>query len=181
MTRVGPTHPLACQAILAGEACIYKRVSESTFCEIHGGANKKINAERVALKNYVINSEYGRRAAEMARSPHLKCLTDEIVLNRVALEAVFQKIQSTDDMLIYNDRIIALTSNIMRLMETTQKIQERNKELFDRPTIMSLAESFIAIISEHVNDPDVVGKIGSGIYESIVARLSGPNEGLPTA
>lgn len=176
MSLVGSGHPNACDFRMPDGPCPYQKLPGQQYCQKHATC-QLFHDNKAQLQNYIINSAYGKRAAEMATSPHLKSLTDEIVLTRVALESLFRKIQTDDDIIVYNDRIIALTNNIQKLMESAQKIQERNRELLDRTTIFSIADAIMGIIAVQIDDPDKLSLIAEQIYESIIARISGPNEG----
>jgi hypothetical protein len=180
MSLVGSGHPNACDFRMPDGPCPYEKLPDQQYCQKHR-ASAICHDRKAQLQNYIINSAFGKRAAEMSRSPHLKSLTDEIVLTRVSLEALFRKIQSDDDIIVYNDRIIALTNNIQKLMESAQKMQERNRELLDRNTIFSIADAIMGIIAVQIDDPDKMSLIAEQIYESIIARISGPNEGHTSA
>lgn len=173
---VGPGHPSACQACFSHGPCPNLKSPHSDYCDKHQGFMATKTVARASLNNYIINSQYGQRAAEMARNPQFKNLTDEVTLVRVALETLFRKIKTDDDMLVYSERIIALTGTIQKLMESCQKIQERNKDLLDRATIFAIANDILAIMACSIDDVDLVAKMGDEIYESIIARISRPDE-----
>ena len=175
-TVVGAGHPAACQATTPTGPCTHEKCKGSLYCDKHKGFMAANTEAKAALQNYRINTDWGRRAAEMARNPHLKSLTDEIALSRMALEGVVKKIQCDDDVLIYSERIMSMSAGISKLLDTTQRIQERNRDLLDRETIFSIAEAIIGILASKIDDPDLVLDIGGLIHESIINRISRPDE-----
>lgn len=169
--RVGVSHPECCEANNANGQCEYRRVSGSRNCPVHAGGAAVGGQEKRELTNLRLNSLYGNRAKELSGKGSVKNLTDEIALMRVALETIFNMIESANDMFIHVDKIDKLTSGIMKLIESWQKIQEKNKELLGRETVMAIFDQLIEAIVLRVKDPDVVKALADDGYNIIIKAL----------
>lgn len=154
--RVGSDHPECCQGNTGNGGCEYKRGPNSLYCPLHGGSGSEQTAERADLRQYKLNSIFAGRAKEFSKGSAVKNLADEIALMRTTLEAVFNGIQNTNELMLYCDKIDKLTQGIAKLSETWQKLQERNKELMGRDEIVSLFDQLIEKIIERVTDPDTI-------------------------
>lgn len=170
--RVGANHPDVCQGNTGKGPCEYRQVPGSPFCSIHGAGNSVGNTARRDLRNLRLNSTFGQRAGELASSTGVKTLTDEIALMRVTLETVFNGIKDGNEMLLYVDKIEKLTKGIQSLVESWQKIQEKNKELLDRTTVTAIWDQLIGLIVDKVEDPDVVRAIAEEGME-IISKATG--------
>jgi len=171
--RVGPRHPNCCQGTIATGRCNYKAVDGSQFCPLHGGGAAAAGTKRAELRNYVLSTAYAQRAGQLANSGHLKDLTDEVALSRLTLESLLKLCKTDNDFLIYGDKINATIKNVQVLVESLQKMQERNKELLDKQTLFSIADDILQIIVSHVTDPDAQKECGEMIYVAIINRLGG--------
>lgn len=171
--RVGIKHPNCCKGHTGSGQCNFKAVENSAFCMIHGGRAKVAPNRASALKNYLIDTKIGQRAGELANSPALKDLTDEVALTRVTLEGIFKNIKNDTDFLIYYDKIAQLVRSVQILLESMQKMQEKNKELIDRQTLMIIADSIVTIIIQFVDDPDKQRECGEAIYGCIISGIGG--------
>ena len=169
--RVGPRHPEACQGNTGNGRCNFRAVAGSQFCPIHGGGIARAANQRQELRNYTLSTIFGKRAAELASSTHLKDLTDEIALMRLSLESVLKLCKSDTDFLLYNDKIATSLKTVQSLIESMQKLQEKNKELVDRQTLMAVADDILSIILNYVGDPDRQKECGEAIYGCIINRL----------
>lgn len=117
------------------------------------------------------------RADQMREGGRLKDLTDEVILARVLLEGLAKNIKSPSDYVIYSDKIAGVLKTTQGLVESLQKLQEKNKELVDRTTLFTIAEGILGVISQYVTDPDKQVAAGQEIYELIVKGLGGEVQG----
>lgn len=169
--RVGIEHPEVCQERTVHGPCEYRRVPGSLQCSIHAGGSAEKGMQKRELLNLRINTVWGDRAKEIAGKGSVKNLTDEIALMRVTLETMFNTIQSAQEMLLYVDKIDRLSSGIMKLVESWQKIQEKNKELLGRETVIAIFDQLIEVIVTKVKDPDTVKELAEDGYNIIMKAL----------
>lgn len=167
LKRVGPDHPSCCQRQTPTGNCDYQAVPGGLYCALHGGSGGAAAEERRELRNFKLNSAFAGRAKELGNSPAIKNLTDEIALMRTALEVIFNSIKSEHEMLVYSDKIEKLTKGIQNLIESLQKMQEKNKELMSRDRVMQIFDDLMTKIVERVSDPDVIAHLANDSFEII--------------
>lgn len=173
--RVGINHPDCCQANNAHGQCEYRAAPGSKNCPVHaGGTAEKAKAKRELL-NLRLNTAFGKRVGEIRNSGNVKNLTDEIAMLRTALEAIGNMIESQNDVLVYVDRIDKLAASISKLVDTWQKIQEKNKELMGRETVLALFDQLMDCIVQRVTDPDALRALADDAH-GIVMKGIGGNE-----
>lgn len=166
LERVGADHPEACQGNTGNGPCSYKAETPSRFCSLHGGAMAAVSDEKVQLRAYKLNAIHGERARAHSSNDNVKNLAVEISLLKTTLESVWNGLATANDMLIHSDKIEKLTTAIGKLVVAWQKVQEQNKELLGRETVLALFDALMEKIVEHVEDPDVIRKLaeeGHGI------------------
>jgi hypothetical protein len=173
INRVGVDHPEVCGGNTGAGPCTYQREVGSLYCPLHGAANSKGTAEKAELRNLRINSIYAQRAKDLTQNSGIKCLGDEIALMRVTLETVFNSIKNENEMLMYADKIENLTKGVSNLVVAWQKLQERNKELLDRQTVMSIADGILEEIVRLVDNPDTIRQLADAIYNVVTKGLGG--------
>jgi hypothetical protein len=173
LERVSARDPMRCQGNNGQGPCSYRAVPGSQFCPLHGGSMTAIATSKHALRNYILQADIGQRAQELANNPNLKNLTDEIALSRLTLENIFKQIKTSTDFLLFSDKITSILNVTKNLIESYQKIQERNRELVDRATLFTIAEGILAIIVNFIKDPDEQKAAGELIYECIIKGLGG--------
>lgn len=170
--RVGMSHPECCEDRNVNSQCEYRRVTGSRFCPVHAGGNAEKQMEKRELLNLKINTVWGDRAKEIAGKSSVKNLTDEIALMRVTLESMFNTIETPREMLLYVDKIDKMSNGIMKLIESWQKIQEKNKELLGRETVISIFDQLIEVIVANVSDPDTLKKLADEAHGIITKALA---------
>jgi hypothetical protein len=173
LNRVGPDHPRVCQGNTGTGPCCYEAMPGASFCGLHGGGNAAAGQARKELRNYKLNSIYAERTQELGSSPNIKNLSDEIALLRVSLEVIFNSIKSENEMLLYVDKIEKLTKGIQGLLETLQRLQEKNKELLGRDTVVQIFDALMEKICERVQDPDIILALAEDGHGIIARGLSG--------
>lgn len=166
--------PERCHAVNVGaskDQCRMKVIPGSKFCALHGGIGVETAAKKRALANYRL-SQYNDRIADFADSSEIKNLREEIGITRMVLETLLNSCQKTTELLAYSDKISNLVGQVSRLIETAQKLEEKNNSLLDRKVVIVIADSIVTIIGQYINDPDKVNEIGAKICESIAAAAS---------
>lgn len=170
--RVGSDHPRVCQGNVGTGPCCYEAVEGAQFCSLHGAGATGSGQARRELKNYRLNNIFGDRVKELGASPGIKSLTDEIALLRVSLEVIFNSIKNENEMYLYIDKIEKLTKGIQSLLETLQKLQEKNKELLGRDTVIAIFDQLMEKICERVHDPDIILALAEDGHGIIARGLS---------
>lgn len=177
LERVGARDPMRCKKSNGSTPCYYKCVPGSDYCNLHGGSATGRALEKKQLRNLILQGEMGQRASEMMAGGRLKDLTDEVILSRVLLEGILKNIKVNTDFIIYADKVNATLKTTQSLVESLQKVQEKNRELVDRATLFTIAEAILGVITAHIDDPDQQRKIGEEIYAVIIKGLGGEVSG----
>lgn len=181
--RVADDDPLRCNAVNVGphgDQCHFKAVLNSKFCYIHGGSSQENLNKKAALANYRLQ-QYGERVADFANNPEVKNLREEIGIVRMLLEQVINKCDDSNKLLIYSDKISTLVNQISKLVDTCQRLEEKNNNLLDRKVVIVIADSIVTLIGQYVTDPDKLNEIGGKICESIANAASPTHSGRVVA
>lgn len=172
--RVADDDPTRCHAVNVGphgNQCHMRSVPGSNFCPLHGGVSQENLNKKAALANYRLQ-QYGERVADFANNPEVKNLREEIGIVRMTLETVLNKCQDSNQLLIYSDKISHLVNQVSKLVETCQRMEEKNNNLLDRKVVIVIADSIVTLIGQYVKDPDQLNEIGGKICESIANAAS---------
>jgi hypothetical protein len=173
LDRVGHRHPEVCQAVVAnGTPCEYRQVEGAKYCFLHGGAATAASTKRAELRNYILTGVYAKRAQDISNTSHAKNLSDELALCRVSLETIFNNINGPNEMLLHVDKIDKIVRTIEGLVNTTQKLQERGKELIDRETLFKMTDKILEIIVDNFKgEPDALIKMSEQIHGIVTGGL----------
>lgn len=178
--RCEATDPNRCQGIIrsgpAAGQCFFKAVINSTFCPRCGGASQHNKNEQTALRNYRL-TQYATRVGELAGNTEIKSLREEIGIVRMTLETLLNSCKTQNDALIYIDKINSLVDNIKKLIEASQKLEEKNHNLLDRKVVIVIGDCIVQLLSQYIADPDQLNEIGGKICESIENAASGAHQG----
>lgn len=161
---VPPGDPRRCQFIDPTGQCRYIQKDGASYCEIHAQSNGR--EKRFHLARYRLQ-QYQERVGEFANDDEIKNLREEIGIMRMTLEQIITQCKSANDLLIRSDKISNMVGQIQRLVETAQKLEERNNNLLDRKIVIIIADSIVTLIGNYIKDPDQLNEIGSKICESI--------------
>src|SRR5687767_15060086 len=156
--RVEDTHPNRCHGIIPEGQCHYKAVEGCQFCLMHGGGKQASVNKANQLKNYRLQ-QYQERVGELSNNPEIKNLREEIGIIRMLLESILNLCKNANQLLLYTDKIAALADQVRKLIESAQRLEERNNNLLDRKVVILIADSIVTIIGQYVDDPDVLNSI----------------------
>lgn len=178
-TRCAEDDPNRCQDIDKSGQCPY--LSEPGFnkCIRHVTA-LKVQAEQKAVKQHYKFKYNAQRISELSQGDAVKDLREEIGAVKMMFEEFMNQIKSTADLLLYSDRLLSLTEQIRKLIESAQKLEMQNSQLLGRDVVIVIGQTIVGIVAQHVTDPDALDEIGEQILESISnatrpAYLSGAN------
>lgn len=176
MERCEEDDPLRCQAVYTHGQCPYKRVEHSEYCLMHGGNKGQETHRKKALHDYRLEQvNWQQRVDELAGSYNVKNLRGEIGLLRMALEGILNQAKTPQQLLLYTDKLQSITRDVRSLVETCQKIEERNKELLSKTEVMNIADAVINIMSNFITDPDDLLAAGEQLHVTITSVICGSN------
>ena len=172
--RVDLDDPERCQKGNHGDAnqpCYFKRVLPSNYCPRHGGCKALVAHKVEQVRNYNL-TKWRARVNGFADNPEIKSLREEIGIIRMLIETVVEKCNDESDLVMYSGRIQQLIQQAQKLVVDCHKLEERTGVLLDKPSILTLADSFVKIISEFIEDGDALDTIALRMVE-LVARIGG--------
>lgn len=172
--RCAEDDPNRCQGVGGSGQCPYKAEPGSKYCPQHGGLAGKDVARQQALAGYRLQ-QYNERVSDFANNPEVKNLRAEIGILRMTLETLLTQCENTSKLLSFSDKITNMISQIQKLVEATQRIEERNNNLLDRKVVIVIADSIVTLIGQYITDPDQLNEIGGRICESIANAASFEN------
>lgn len=173
LKRVGTDHPRVCQRANPTGPCVYEAEPGALYCAMHGGSGAALAAKDQELRNYKLNNVLGGRTRELASSPGVKNLNDEIALMRATLETVVNSLDTASAVILHVEKIERLNKGIRDTIEVFQKLQEKNKELLGRDTVLAIFDAIMTKIAERVTDPDVIQALAQDGCEIISKSLGG--------
>lgn len=172
--RVEDDDPTRCHAVNVGSSrdqCHFQAVPNSHYCPLHGGGKQEDLNKKAALAGYRLQ-QYQERVGEFAHNPEIKNLRAEIGILRMTLENVLNQCENANKLLIYSDKISHMVGQISKLIDTAQRLEEKNNSLLDRKIVIIIADSIVTLIGQYITDPEKLTEIGSKICESITNAAS---------
>lgn len=142
----------------------YLRVEGSRYCGRHG-ANKEIEAARKASANQYRVQVWQQRMTEFTENDQVKSLRAEIGILRLLIETILNRCSNSEELLLYSNKISDLTMKLEKIVTACDKLDRSMGLMLDKGTALKLASDIVTLISEHVNDPEVVDAISNGIID----------------
>lgn len=157
-----------CTALIAGNTrqCIYRREPGSEKCLLHAGmaATKKLEEQKI--KNYRLH-RYQRRVSELADSEGVKSLREEIGILRVVLEEILNSCETTNDLIMYSQKISSIARDIERLVVSCHRLESSLGFLIDKTTVLNISNQIVQVVSSHIKDNHQLDTIVDQIVEVI--------------
>lgn len=162
--------PERCQALgIHDGQCINKAVTGGKFCMAHGGNRALQKQEKEKVRLYRLG-QFQARLEEMSDSSILKSLHEEVGLLRMLLETVINKCD-TDVVLVTNSHVISdLVMKIEKVVISTSKLEKSMGQHLDKAAILQFASEVINVITEHIDDTEIINKIADGIL-NVASRM----------
>ena len=174
IVRVKNGDPNQCEALRPGMGvqCTFKRVDGSRYCIMHGG-QRTIAANRVKDLNHYRLKKYQGRVAELATSPHLRSVDEEIGILRMTLESVFEQCHSSVDLLLYSQKISDLVRDITKCVQVADKLATKSGMLIGRAEAIKIGEKIVDIISDYITDEQSLLEIAEKISDAMMTKVEG--------
>ena len=173
--RCEETDPNRCQGVDSTGQCRYKAIPGTTYCPRHGVNKQLESAAKKRVSMYRLQ-QYQERVDDFANNPEIKNLREEIGITRMVLENIINKCKNANRLLIHSDKISALVGQVRVLVESCQKLEEKNNKLLDRKIVLVIADNFVTILSKYMSDPDQLQEIGAELVKSIEIAASAEDQ-----
>lgn len=170
LIKAEPDSPTRCQGSdpQFGQ-CMWESMPGFTRCRIHGHFEVKKHNNR-EIRNYRLK-KYQNRIMEFAESPQIKSLREELGILRLMLEEIINRCDTTTDLIMYSNKIQDIIRDIERIVVSIHKLEVASNIMLDKSQILHIANKLLELITENVEDVDVLDKIALGVHNVIEVSL----------
>ena len=173
--RVAEDDPTRCQGVFKGGQCPYGAMHPSKYCTMHGGNVDPNKIKAKAVHDFRL-TQWQERVDTFAGSQRVKSLRGEIGIARLTLEQVLGQIKTDVQFPLFVDKISSIVTQIEKLVNSCQKIEERNKELLGKNDVIVIADTVIEVMARYIKDPDELLEAQELLHELITAVICGQGE-----
>jgi len=166
LLRVAEDAANRCEVSHATMQCPYGVIPGTNRCARHTGPLLAPMARQKEIETYQLGV-FQERVRQFASDPKIKGLRDEIGILRLVLEQLFNKCNDAHDLLIASSKIGQIVSQIKDTVLAASKLEAALGQTIDKAQAMQLAESIIAVIVMHVEDPEILELIGRDIGDLV--------------
>ena len=168
--KVAEDDPRRCQATNTQYGqCMNKAVDGSDYCICHGGAHAIKRRNREAMRNYVL-TKWQAKLDQHRDAPDVKSLRDEIAILRMLMQERLEHCSTELDLILQSGPISDLVMKIDKVVNSCHKLEGSLGQLLDKQAILQFANEVITVITEHLDEPEKIDQISTGILE-IVGRI----------
>lgn len=165
--RCAENNPHRCQGSTAkGGQCPFLAVPPTQFCPIHG--NHTIRHETEETLYQFNRTEVLHRLQELRKHPAANKLTEELGILRLTLETLLNRCEDNYDLVTNSAAITNLILSIEKTLSTNVKLEQRLNDLLSLEQVIEMAQSFFNVITEHINDPQILDVIATRFEEVMV-------------
>lgn len=166
--------PDRCQGMLMGNQCYNKAVPGTQYCQIHGGLQIKQGQAKQAYKNYKLQ-KWQTRLDRMADSSAIKSLKEEVGILRMILEERLNQIMDETDLLLNSQYISDMVMKIEKVVSSMTKLDMQLGQMLDKQALMQMAAGLSTIISDEIEDQNLVRKIIDKIGDLVTTTFMDKN------
>lgn len=143
------------------------------FCPRHQG--QSISVERRERMRIYHVAQWRDRIAQHGDHPRIKSLREDIGILRMTLEAKLERMQDLADLDMRSSQITTLVQEIARTIQIGHKIEKESGFLLDRTQALVFIEEILAVVSQHVTDPEVLQIIINSMSQSVERTFPEPD------
>ncbi len=169
--RVDEDSPDRCQYIMSQGQCRNKKVEHSEYCPAHGGHKAYQAKEQKELRNYRLN-QFKQRITELSSSDDILSLREEIGVLRMLIEHRINQCTSTTDLLLVAGPLSDLLMKVERVVTSCSRLDMKLGRLLDKGKVLQFAQTMVQIVSEEIEDNDVLEKISTRILGAIDGQIT---------
>ena len=159
--------PRRCQYIkpTAGQ-CYNVSVENSEYCPAHGGNRAFKSAQDQELKNYRL-TKFRQRIQEKANSDKIISLREEIGILRLLIEEKVNRCNDETDLLLISGPLSDLLMKSEKLISSCNRLESKLGNLLDRTKVVTMAQTFVQIISKYITDVAILETISDEINDTL--------------
>lgn len=133
---------------------------------MHGGHAVAEREKERRIHDYRL-LQYQARVDDFASSERVLSLRGEIGVTRMTLEQLLNRCKDDQDLLLASSRVTMLVQQLQKLVETSARVESKLGQMMDRGTLQALCDSIVQIISDHVENVDILGQIANKVAGAI--------------
>lgn len=180
----GEDDPERCQGMDSAGQCSMKVQKDEEgslipgvrFCAKHGGVHQQKKHVKGVLNEYRLQ-RWQARVDEFTASEKVTSLAAEIGIMRMMIEELINSCTDKMELLMHSTRISDLVMKLDRLVNSFDKITNRQSNLLDKGSAIVLAGHIVEIISAEIKDTAAVDRISNGIID-LVVKLAGKEQDI---
>ena len=153
--------------------CPFLKVNGTDHCPRHGGALSEHQEEKEAVRNYHL-TKWQARVNTLADNSGIKSLREEVGILRMILENMLNQARDEQELLMFSARASDLVMKIERLVSSCDKMEGKMGQLLGKDSVLRLAAQYVEIITEHVEDADIIDKISTKMI-AVTMDLNAPD------
>lgn len=159
--------PRRCQYIkpTAGQ-CSNVVVEGSQYCPAHGGNRAFKKQQDQGLKNYRL-TKFKQRIQELGSSDEIISLRDEIGILRILIEEKVNSCNDKTDLLLMSGPLSDLLMKAEKLVTSCNRLESKLGNLLDRTKVVTMAQTFVQIISKYITDEAILETISNEITNTL--------------
>ena len=142
----------------------------SKFCPLCGGINVETLEEKANRNNYRI-AKWKTRLLEFSDNEHISSLREEVGLLRIMIEERMNICKDSTDLMFQSQSISDLIMKVEKVVTSCQRLENTLKTTLNKQGAIQLAQEFITIISNNINDPETIEQISNELL-LIISRGS---------
>ena len=169
--RVDEDSPDRCQSITPQGQCTLKKVEHSDYCPAHGGNSVFQANERKELRNYRLN-QFKNRVSELASSDSILSLREDIGILRMLIESKINQCNNQTDLLLIAGPLSDLLMKVEKVTTSCGRLDMRLGRLLDKSKILQFAQTMVQIVSDEIDDNEVLEKISTRILGAIDGQIT---------
>ncbi len=169
--RVDEDSPERCQFITPKGQCCNKRVEHSEYCPAHGGGSTFRAQEKKTLRNYQLN-QFKQRVGDLSSSDSILSLREEIGILRMLIENKINQCENTTDLLLVAGPLSDLLMKVEKVVTSCGRLDMRLGRLLDKGKVLQFAQTMVQIVSEEIEDNEILEKISTRILGAIDGQIT---------
>lgn len=158
--------PRRCQGVHRHGQCRNVVVEGSQYCPAHGGNRAFKSAQEKGLRNYRL-TKFRQRIQELGNSDEIISLRDEIGILRLLIEEKINRCDDENDLLLMSGPLSDLLMKSEKLITSCNRLEAKLGNLLDRTKIVTMAQTFVQIISKYVTDENILETISNEIADTL--------------
>lgn len=147
--------------------CRYVKAHGEKYCPRCMGHLKGVR-KKEAIRNYRL-TKYKARVEEKADSAKIKSLREEVGILRMTLEEIVNRCEEPTDLVIHSGKISDLILKIDKVVTSCHRLEKSSGSLLDKNIIINLVTKIIEIITEEIDNEEVLESISSKILSEILS------------